>query len=176
MGVLADQIYTAGKPPPGPSTKGGLGWTFCNIYMWGGRRKRSAVAAEARHLGRSVCVCGGGHRSRHRERGPGRRGVWESTSSRSPWLGRGGGDTKAAARGRGVGWTKGRALRLLSALRGSPRGVAGEDDFTGSLAADSTGRLKHERQEKGASRSGGEGNEATARSRRKLQKRHRQPQ
>ena len=25
-----------------------------NIYMWGGRRKRSAVAAEARHLGRYV--------------------------------------------------------------------------------------------------------------------------
>ena len=25
---LTDKIYTAGKPPPGPSTKGGLGWTF----------------------------------------------------------------------------------------------------------------------------------------------------
>ena len=44
------------------------------------------VAAEARHLGRSVW--GETHRSRskRRERGPRRRGVWESTSPRSPWL------------------------------------------------------------------------------------------
>ena len=47
-------LGAAGISPPGPSTKEGLGWTFCKIYMWGGRRKGSAVAAEARHLGRSV--------------------------------------------------------------------------------------------------------------------------
>ena len=57
---------------------------FCNIYTWGGRRRRSAVAAETRHLGRSVW--GKAHRSRRRERGARRRGVWESTSPRSPWL------------------------------------------------------------------------------------------
>ena len=50
----------------------------------GGRRRRGAVAAEARHLGRSVR--GEAHRSKRRERGPMRRGVWESTSPRSPWL------------------------------------------------------------------------------------------
>ena len=44
---LNDSDSTAGKPPPPrPSTKGGLGWVFYNIYTWGGRRKRSAVAAE----------------------------------------------------------------------------------------------------------------------------------
>ena len=41
---------------------------FCNIYTWGGRRKRSAVAAEARHLGRSVW--GGGPQEQALRAGP----------------------------------------------------------------------------------------------------------
>ena len=54
---------------------------FCNIYTRGGRR--SAVAAEAGHLGRSVWNEAHRSRSRRRERDPRRRGAWESTSPRA---------------------------------------------------------------------------------------------
>ena len=44
------------------------------------------MAAEATYyLGRSVC--GSAYRGGRCERAPGRWGVWESTSPRSPWLG-----------------------------------------------------------------------------------------
>ena len=113
--------------------------------MWGGRRKRSAVAAEARHLGRSVW--GGGHRSRHRERGPRRRGVWESTSPRSPWL-----------RARGWGYegcntwawlrlNQGQGPTSVDTPRGSPRNGAGKNDCASSLEADRPDALQRKRHE-----------------------------
>ena len=58
---------------------------FCNICTWGGRRRRSAVAVEAMHLGRSVW--GEAHRSRRRERGPRRRGARELAGAWSLELG-----------------------------------------------------------------------------------------
>ena len=56
---------------------------FCNIYTWGGRRRKSAVAAEARHLGRSVW--GEAHRSRRREMT-----AVETLASKAKWIGCGG--------------------------------------------------------------------------------------
>ena len=70
-------------------------WAGKKLVRRGGLGGRSAIFTCGVGEGREAPLrlrpgiwgarCGrGGHRSRHRERGPGRRGVWESTSPRSP--------------------------------------------------------------------------------------------
>ena len=71
---------------------------------------------------------GVGHRSRHRERGPRRGGVWESTSPRSPWLRAWGWGHEGCSTWAWLRLNQGQGPTSVDTPRGSPRNGAGESD------------------------------------------------
>ena len=103
------------------------------------------MAAEARHLGR--LVWGEAHRSRRRERGPRRRGVWESTSPRSPWLRAWGWGYKGCNTWAWLRLNQGQGPTSVDTPRGSPRNGPGKNDCASSFEADRTDALQRKRQE-----------------------------
>ena len=115
--------------------------------MWGGRRKRSAVAAEARHLGRSVCVCVcGGAQEQAPRAGPkaaGRLGKHQPTQPVAEDVGAGIRKLQHV----GVASVESRAGPHVC---GHPQGQsdgAGKNDCASSLEADRTDALQRNRQE-----------------------------
>ena len=88
---------------------------------------------------------GWGHTSRHRERGPRRRGVWDSTSPRSLWLRAWGWGYEGCNTMAWLRLNQGQGPASVDTPRGSPRNGAGKNGCASSLEADRTDALQHKR-------------------------------
>ena len=78
----------------------------------------------------------------HRERGPRRRGVWESASPRSPWLRAWGWGYEGRNTWAWLRLNQGQGPASVGTPRGSPRNGAGKNDSASSLEADRTDALR----------------------------------